>query len=100
MRYTYLFLKRLFDMGCSLAGLIVSAPLWLITALGIEISDPGPVFYIARRTTKDDRVFDMYKFRSMRQGKQTNLSSAGMRIGFSPSGPSSARPSWTSCRSF
>ena len=69
MRYTYLFLKRLFDMICSLLGLIVSAPLWLIVALGIEISDPGPVFYIAKRTTKDDRVFDMYKFRSMRQGK-------------------------------
>lgn len=69
MRYTYLFLKRLFDAGCSLLGLIVSAPLWLIVALGIELSDPGPVFYIAKRTTKDDRVFDMYKFRSMRQGQ-------------------------------
>ena len=69
MRFTYFFLKRLFDMSCSLLGLIVSAPLGLNVALGIEISDPGPVFYIAKRTTKDDRVFDMYKFRSMRQGQ-------------------------------
>ena len=69
MHAFYLFVKRLFDIGCSLAGLIVSAPLWLLTAIGIELSDPGPVFYIARRTTKDDRVFNMLKFRSMRQGK-------------------------------
>lgn len=69
MRYIYLFLKRLFDAGSALLALIVSAPLWLIAALGIELSDPGPVFYIARRTTKDNRVFNMYKFRSMRQGK-------------------------------
>ena len=69
MRFLYLFLKRLFDMGCALLGLAVSAPLWLIIALGIELSDPGPVFYIAHRTTKHNRVFDMYKFRSMRQGK-------------------------------
>ena len=68
MRYTYLFIKRLFDICCSALGLVVSAPLWLIVALGIVISDPGPVFYIARRTTKDDRVFNMLKFRSMRQG--------------------------------
>ena len=69
MRCLYLFIKRLFDIGCSLAGLIVSAPLWVIAAVGIELSDPGPVFYIARRTTKNDRVFGMLKFRSMRQGK-------------------------------
>ena len=35
MRFLYLFLKRLFDMGCALLGLVVSAPLWLIIALGI-----------------------------------------------------------------
>ena len=69
MRVFYLLLKRLFDMGCALLGLIVSSPLWLIVMLGIELSDPGPVFYIAHRTTKHNRVFNMFKFRSMREGK-------------------------------
>ncbi len=69
MRFLYLFLKRLFDIGCAFLGLVVSSPLWLIVALGIKISDPGPVFYIAKRTTKNDRVFNMFKFRSMREGK-------------------------------
>ena len=62
MRFLYLFLKRLFDMGCALLGMIVSSPLWLIVMLGIELSDPGPVFYIAHRTTKHNRVFNMFKF--------------------------------------
>ena len=69
MRYCYLLLKRLFDAGCALLGLIVSSPLWLVAAVGIELSDPGPVFYMANRVGKDNRVFRMFKFRSMRQGK-------------------------------
>ena len=69
MHYLDLFLKRLFDMGCALLGLIVLFPLGLIVTLGIELSDPGPVFYLAKRTTKHNRVFNMFKFRSMRQGK-------------------------------
>ena len=69
MRYGYLFLKRLFDAGCALLGLIVSSPLWLIAAAGIALSDPGPVFYMASRVGKDNRVFRMFKFRSMRQGR-------------------------------
>ncbi len=69
MRCGYLFLKRLFDAGCSLLGLAVSSPLWLVAAAGIELSDPGPVFYMAKRVGKDNKVFRMFKFRSMRQGK-------------------------------
>ena len=69
MHYTYLFTKRLFDAGCSLLGLILSAPLWLIAAAGIVLSDPGPVFYMANRVGKDNKTFRMFKFRSMRQGK-------------------------------
>ena len=69
MHFLYLFLKRLFDMGCALLGLIVLFPLGLIVMLGIELSDPGPVFYLAKRTTKNNRVFNMFKFRSMRQGR-------------------------------
>ena len=69
MHTTYLFVKRLFDAGCALLGLAVSAPLWFIAAAGIELSDPGPVFYMANRVGKDNRTFRMFKFRSMRQGK-------------------------------
>lgn len=62
----YRVVKRLFDICASGLALIVLLPVWLIAIIGIEISDPGPVFYFASRVTKDNRVFKMYKFRSMR----------------------------------
>ena len=65
----YRFLKRFFDILLSLLGMIVTSPLWLVGVIGIKLSDPGPVFYLANRVGKDDKVFKMYKFRSMRQGK-------------------------------
>lgn len=65
----YLFTKRVFDIIASLIGIIVTSPVWLIVTIGIFISDPGPVFYVARRIGKDNKEFNMYKFRSMRQGK-------------------------------
>ncbi len=65
----YRFLKRTFDIVASLLGMVVTSPIWLIAVIGIFISDPGPVFYVARRIGKDNKEFAMYKFRSMRQGK-------------------------------
>lgn len=71
-RIVYRFLKRLFDICASGLALIVLIPVWLIAIVGIEISDPGPVFYFANRVTKDNRTFKMYKFRSMRVDKKAN----------------------------
>lgn len=65
----YQFVKRAFDIVASLLGIIVTSPFWLIAMIGIFISDPGPVFYVAHRIGKDNKEFAMYKFRSMRQGK-------------------------------
>lgn len=65
----YFVAKRVFDIVCSLIGIIGTSVFWLIAVIGIELSDPGPVFYMANRVGKDDKVFRMFKFRSMRQGK-------------------------------
>ncbi len=65
----YGFFKRAFDIFASLLGLILTSPIWLVAIIGILISDPGPIFYVARRIGKDNREFRMWKFRSMRQGK-------------------------------
>ena len=62
----YRVLKRLFDLLASGTALVLLLPLWIVAILGIEISDPGPVFYLADRVGKDDRHFKMLKFRSMR----------------------------------
>lgn len=68
----YNFFKRVFDIISSGLALIVFSPIWLIAIIGIELSDPGPVFYLAKRVGKDNKVFKMYKFRSMRVDKNAN----------------------------
>ncbi len=65
-------IKRLFDICASGVALVVLLPVWLIAAIGIELSDPGPVFYMANRVGKNNRVFRMFKFRSMRVDKDAD----------------------------
>ena len=69
---SYRFIKRLFDIISSGIAIVILLPLWIIVVICIEISDPGPVFYLANRVTKDNRKFRMYKFRSMRVDKNAN----------------------------
>ena len=58
--------KRAFDIAASGVGLVLTSPVFLASAIGIELSDPGPVFYLAKRAGKDNKPFRMLKFRSMR----------------------------------
>ncbi|AVM58669.1 sugar transferase [Bacteroides heparinolyticus] len=62
----YRIIKRIFDFVCALLGIIVTSPLWIIGIIGILISDWGPIFYTAHRIGKNNKLFKMYKFRSMR----------------------------------
>ncbi len=59
------FLKRSFDLLVSATALIVLAPLFLLIALIIKLTSPGPVFYRQQRVGLDGREFTMLKFRSM-----------------------------------
>lgn len=68
----YLFFKRSFDVLCAILGLLLSSLIWIIAIIGIEISDPGPIFYLAKRIGKDGKEFKMFKFRSMRVAKGAN----------------------------
>lgn len=72
MKYDYKYenkrgylLKRVLDIILSLAILIILSPILLLIALLIKIEDGGPVFFKQARCTKDARVFDILKFRSM-----------------------------------
>ena len=69
---SYKIFKRAFDVCSSGCALIFFMPVWIIAIVGIEVSDPGPVFYFANRVTKDNRTFKMLKFRSMRVDKNAN----------------------------
>ncbi|MFI5178476.1 MAG: sugar transferase [Vicinamibacterales bacterium] len=58
-------IKRLFDLGLSGVGLVVSAPLWLLIALAIKLEDGGTIFFLQHRVGLEGRVFNALKFRSM-----------------------------------
>ena len=60
------FWKRSLDVIVSLSVLTALSPVLIIAALLIFIESPGPVLYSSKRVGKDFRVFNMYKFRSMR----------------------------------
>lgn len=59
------FLKRTLDIVLSVAGIILLAPLLVITAVCIKLEDGGPVLFKQKRCTKNAKVFEILKFRSM-----------------------------------
>ena len=59
-------IKRMFDILISACGLIITLPISLICAISIKLDDGGPVFYRQNRITKDGKIFNILKFRSMR----------------------------------
>jgi sugar transferase (PEP-CTERM system associated) len=58
--------KRLFDLLLAAVGLVLAAPLMLLTALAVRLDSPGPIFYRQERVGENDRLFTLCKFRSMR----------------------------------
>lgn len=66
MRNLNLVLKRFFDIMASVIGLIIIAPILLLIPILIEITMPGPVFFKQQRVGKKGRLFNVFKFRSMK----------------------------------
>lgn len=50
----------------SAIGLILTAPIILLTAIAIKLESSGPVFFLQERVGKDGRIFKLIKFRSMK----------------------------------
>lgn len=57
--------KRVFDVVFSLAVLVLFSPVYLLLALLIGLSSPGPIFYVQERVGKNRRRFGCIKFRTM-----------------------------------
>ena len=60
-----LMLKRLFDIVSSGVAIVVLFPVWIGASVAIKKDSKGPIFFRQGRRTKDGRVFQMLKFRSM-----------------------------------
>lgn len=65
MKIVNLFIKRLFDIISSGVLIIILIPLWIVISIAVKSDSKGPVFFRQGRRTKDGRVFQMLKFRSM-----------------------------------
>lgn len=59
------FLKRIFDFLFSLVFSIILFPIFIIIGLLIKLEDGGPIFYKQKRVGYKNKVFTIYKFRSM-----------------------------------
>ena len=80
-------IKRSGDVVFSLAVISLGSPIFLLLALLVKLSSPGPVFYVQRRLGRDYRHFGCIKFRTMRADADDILAnllvkSASMRAEF------------------
>lgn len=64
-RLGYCFLKRTMDVICSLVGLIILSPIFLVVAILIRVESEGNAIFAQERVGKNGKRFKMYKFRSM-----------------------------------
>jgi len=60
-------IKRLLDLFISIIALIITSPILLISAILIKKYDGGTVFFKQKRATVNGKVFDIYKFRTMKE---------------------------------
>lgn len=64
-RKTSLALKRIFDIIVSFLMIIILSPVMIILAILIKLDSKGPVMFRQRRVTTYNRVFRIFKFRTM-----------------------------------
>lgn len=60
------YIKRPQDFICALIGIIVLSPVLLITAILVRVKLGSPVLFTQERPGKDEKIFKLYKFRTMR----------------------------------
>jgi len=65
-------LKRFFDLILSLMGLLITVPILFLITILIKISSSGPVFYKQVRVGKNNKDFEIFKFRTMHVNADKN----------------------------
>ena len=77
-----LFIKRFLDIILSLIAIIFFSPLYLILIILVRIKLGSPVFFTQKRPGKNEKIFKMYKFRTMNNEKDSlgNLLSDEKRL--------------------
>lgn len=68
----YPFFKRTFEIVFSIALLLFTLPVLVLTAIAIKLESPGPVFYKQERVGLNGKTFNIIKLRSMRTDAEKN----------------------------
>ncbi|MDY4670708.1 MAG: sugar transferase [Oliverpabstia sp.] len=61
------FVKRLMDLTLAFVMALVSSPIWIVSAISIKMYDHGSILFKQKRATLNGRIFDVYKFRTMKE---------------------------------
>ena len=60
-------MKKLLDMSLAIVLGILTSPIWIVSAIAIKAYDGGHIFFKQKRATLNGRVFEVYKFRTMKE---------------------------------
>lgn len=71
--------KRVVDVSLSLCGLVVSLPLMALLCIAVRLDSPGPALFVQKRIGRQERPFELYKFRTMRHGSENERAYAGRK---------------------
>ena len=66
------YIKRLLDIVVSLCGIVVLSPIYLILGVLVRVKLGTPVIFKQDRPGKDEKIFPLYKFRSMTDERDEN----------------------------
>ena len=66
------YIKRILDFILSLCALIVLSPVLLIVAILVRVKLGSPIIFKQKRPGKDEKIFTLYKFRTMTDEKDEN----------------------------
>lgn len=66
------YFKRLFDIVCALAAIIVFSWLYIIVAVLVRIKLGSPIIFKQKRPGRDEKIFELYKFRTMTDERDEN----------------------------
>lgn len=66
------FFKRFIDILCSLAAILVFSWLYLIVAILVRVKLGSPILFKQDRPGKDEKIFKLYKFRTMTDARDEN----------------------------
>ncbi len=72
-------MKRVVDVSLSLCGLVVSLPLMALLCIAVRLDSPGPALFVQKRIGRQERPFELYKFRTMRHGSENERAYAGRK---------------------